>query len=82
MIKVREDRIGNFIDVVHTSSGDMFRLHQDDREKVGTDAKVQVYEKQPLDFLPPSGRHPKGMYRSRVKFFVASYLQFPPLETL
>lgn len=77
MIDVKEDRIGNFVEVVHTGSGDLFRLHQDDVLKVGTQTKVAVYEKKPIDFMPPSAKCPKGMYRARVKYFVATYLQLP-----
>lgn len=75
MIAIKEDIIRNFVDVVHTSSNDKFRLHKDDLSKIGTTEKVAVFEKKNLSYLSPSKSHPKGKFRARVKFFVASYLK-------
>lgn len=75
MIAIREDKISHFVQVTHTGSGDLYRLHQDDLPKVGTNTKVAVYEQQSADFLPPSAQFPKGRYRARVKYFVAAYLE-------
>lgn len=74
MIAIKTDLLANFIQVTHIGSGDLFKLHKDDLPKLGTPAKVAVYENQPVDFLPPSTQHPKGHYRSKVKYFVAQYL--------
>lgn len=75
MISAREDRIGNFVEVSHIGSGTKYRLHQDDVPKLGTPAKVAVYEYDFASYLPPTTQLPSGTYRSRVKFFVAQYLK-------
>jgi len=74
MIPIREDKLCNFVTVVHTGSGDLYRIHSDDVAKVGTENKVAVYEKRPIDYIPPNTQFPKGKYRARVKYFVSTYL--------
>lgn len=80
MIAIKEDVLANFIQVTHTGSGDLFKIHKDDISKLGTPAKVAVYENQPVDFIPPNTQYPKGKYRSKVKYFVAQYLQVPQIN--
>lgn len=77
MIQEHEDTLSNFREVIHVCSGDKYRIHVSDSDKVGTDSKVSVYEKDPVDFVKPNSTYPNGLYRSRLKFFVASFLAWP-----
>lgn len=73
-IYIKEDRIGNFVTVTHTPSGDKFRLHQDDVPKLGTPTKVAAYAQPLLDYVPPCQEYPKGLYRAKVRYFIGTGL--------
>jgi len=80
MIAIKEDKVANFVPVVHTGSGDIYRLHQDDLSKIGTNTKVAVYESQSAGYQAPCTEYPKGKYTARVRYFVAAYLTQPQLN--
>lgn len=80
MIPIKEDILANFVQVMHMASGDLFKIHKDDLVKLGTGAKVAVYEDQSVDYIPPNTQYPKGKYRAKVKYFVAAGLCQPPVD--
>lgn len=77
MIQVREDRIGNFVEVLHKYSGEKYRVHVDDVPKLGTKEKLAAYAVDGTLYFAPNKEFPHGRYRSKVRFFIGEYLLVP-----